>query len=232
MGGINKELAEQVNQELLVLEKLKVPLGRFFAEVVYQEWGLIPEDVRLVDEAGFGYTGLPIFGPELLSGPPHIDIAVLPDKYKGPTSEKQHPLKILFPMPVVKLDYLPNIIMRQYHIDVSDLIKGKKEFFNLRTKSVSLYGTDVLIPDPVVHIEYFARDTILFYNEQQVGSEKILEWFYKLIMLRGVANVRQMEEVEQKVNEMINLSINRWHNHKWFNPREGSGYFQYSPSID
>lgn len=46
-------------QQLDILERLKPNLGRFFQEMVYGQWGLQKEDVRLVDEAGFGYTGIP-----------------------------------------------------------------------------------------------------------------------------------------------------------------------------
>ncbi len=54
----------EVEEQFKVLESLKPKLGRFIKEKLYS-WGLSEQDILLVDEAGFGYTGIPIYGPEL-----------------------------------------------------------------------------------------------------------------------------------------------------------------------
>ena len=104
-------------QQLEILETLKPKLGKFYHEMVYDQWGLHEEDVRLVDEAGFGFTGVPIYGPELIQGWPHIDIAVLEDHYKGPRSPQSHPKKIIFPMSKeLGTENLPFFIGQKYFL--------------------------------------------------------------------------------------------------------------------
>jgi hypothetical protein len=184
--------------------------------MVYAQWGLQPEDVRLVDEAGFGYTGVPIYGPELTQGWPHIDIALLEDKYKGPRSAQPHPKKIIFPMSKeLGLNTLPALIGQRYGIAVEDLLKGSPGIFSLPTMEVNLAGTTVLVPKPAAHIRVFAEETILFYELRSGGEEKIREWFLKLKMLRDASRTLHKPDVQQAAQEALEKSVARWTNQGW-----------------
>lgn len=211
-------------QQLEILENLKPKLGKFFQEMVYGQWGLRPEDVRLVDEAGFGYTGTPIYGPELTQAKPHIDIAVIDDKYQGPRSPRIHPKKILFPLSKeLGLNNLPLLIVREYDIFVEDLLKGTPSIFSLPTIEIDLAGTSVLIPEPVSHVRTFAQETILFYEIEGdiktggkgAGEDKIREWFEKLRMIRNVSQVLNRLDVQAAAQEAIEKSIARWASQDW-----------------
>ncbi|MCX6791460.1 MAG: hypothetical protein NT149_00255 [Candidatus Gottesmanbacteria bacterium] len=203
-------------QQLEILENLKPKLGKFFQEMVYGQWGLRPEDVRLVDEAGFGYTGVPIYGPELTQGWPHIDIAVLEDKYKGPRSLQSHPKKIIFPMvKEMGINNLPALIGQRYGISVEDLLKGSSGIFSLPTMEVSLAGTPALVPEPAAHVRVFAEETILFYELKSGGEEKIKEWFLKLKLLRDASQTLHKSDVQQAAQEAIEKSVARWTNQNW-----------------
>jgi len=83
-----KELLFALDRQQEVLESLKPKLGRFISERLYQ-WGLGFNDVRLVDEVAFGYTGIPIYGPELARTEqgwnPHIDFGVKEALYRSET---------------------------------------------------------------------------------------------------------------------------------------------------
>lgn len=202
-----KEVTITPEQGLQILETLKPNLGRFVEERLYT-WGLGQEDILLVDEAGFSYTGIPIFGPELLSDQVHIDIAVREDKYTGPKSGVEHPIKIPLPALVVQE------ISEEYRIGVWDLIKGRN-FFSLPTQTVSFGSIDVLIPEPVSHVRAFAEDTILRYTKDQVGEEKIREWYEKLHMIREVSHKLCKFDVEEVAKEMIERSRERWQGQSW-----------------
>ena len=211
--GIN----QQIKLETKVLEKIRPILGKFIKKRVYHEWGLTKKDVRLVDEVGFGFTGIPIYGPEIQQKIPHIDIAVIESAYKGPKSKVQdHPIKILFPRDSKTGDYLKEEIYKVDKLDVDDLLKGKPKFFKLPTIEVALIsGVTVLVPEPVSHVEYFATDTILFYTEIQVGEDKLKEWHVKLLMIRDVAEIRNRKDVYDKAEEMIFKSKIRWRHKGW-----------------
>lgn len=203
-------------QQLEILENLKPKLGKFFQEMVYGQWGLRPEDVRLVDEAGFGYTGVPIYGPELTQGWPHIDVAVLEDKYKGPRSPQPHPKKIIFSISKeAGLNNLPALIGQRYGISVEDLLKGSPAIFSLPTMKVSLASTTVLVPEPAAHVRAFAQETILFYKLQSGGEQKIKEWFLKLKMLRDTSRTLHKPDVQMAAQESLEKSVARWANQNW-----------------
>ena len=82
-----KEQPFAPEKQIEILESLKPKLGKFVEEKLFHQ-GLGMSDFRLVDEAGFGYTGIPIYGPELArveqGWAPHIDIAVIENLYTGP----------------------------------------------------------------------------------------------------------------------------------------------------
>jgi hypothetical protein len=211
------KIEHQIKKEIETLERIKPTLAKFFTKRVYGEWELNKEDVRLVDEVGFGLTGIPVYGPEIIQEIPHIDIAVIENAYKGPKSNVQdHPIKILFPRDPETGNYLKEEIFRVDKLDVDDLIKGKSEFFKLPTIEVGLEGdVTALVPEPASHVEYFASDTILFYTENQVGEDKLREWFIKLLMIRDVAKVRNSESVQEKSKEMVFKSKVRWRHKGW-----------------
>jgi len=211
------DIEKQIEREIEVLEKIRPVLGRFFKKRVYGEWKLKKEDVRLLDEVGFGLTGVPIYGPEIKQEIPHIDIAVIEEKYQGPRSWRQdHPIKLLFPRDEKTGNYYKEEIYQEDKLDVDDILKGKPKFFKLPTVEVNLIdGVGVRIPKPVDHVEYFATDTILNYTEDDVGEDKFKEWFTKLLMIKEVANHRKLEEVEKKADEMILLSRTRWRHKGW-----------------
>lgn len=211
------KIEQQIKKEIETLGRIKPTLGRFFRKRVYGEWGLNKEDVRLVDEVGFGLTEIPIYGPEIMQEIPHIDIAVIEGSYKGPKSKVQdHPIKILFPRDPKSGNYLKEEIYRVDRLDVDDLIKGKPKFFKLPTIEVNLVDEiTALVPEPVSHVEYFASDTILFYTERQVGEDKLREWFIKLLMIRDVAEIRNRKDVKAKSEEAIFRSKIRWRHKGW-----------------
>lgn len=196
-----KQLAPE--RQLEVLESLKPRLGRFFEEKVFV-WGLQPEDCRLVDEVGFGYTGIPIFGPELSGEQPHIDISVKADKYTGPKSSVTHPFKINLPVQIA------SEISNEYGIGVWDFIRGSDAFFTLPTVTIRLGNVDVLVPEPAAHVRAFANETILCYTEEQVGEDKLEEWFNKLKMIRDVSQHMLRTEVQQIAKNAIEDSRKRW----------------------
>lgn len=208
---------KQVTKEIKKLKKIKPLLGKFFQKRVYGEWELTKKDVRLVDEVGFGLTGIPIYGPEIMQEIPHIDIAVIESAYKGPQSKVQnHPIKLLFPRDPKTGNYLKEEILIDDKLDVDDLIKGKPEFFKLPTIEVVLLdNVTALVPEPISHVEYFASDTILLYTEGQVGEAKLREWFVKLLMIRDVARELGRKKVQSKAEEMIFKSRVRWRHKGW-----------------
>lgn len=215
------DLEHLINPErqLEILENLKPKLGAFFREMVYEQWGLNVEDVRLVDEAGFGYTGVPIYGEELIQKWPHIDIAVLEDRYTGPRSSQDHPKKIIFPgfMNGEKI-YYAGIIGTQYEISVEDLLKGTPSIFSLPTVTVNLGGTPVLVPEPAAHVRVFAQETILFYElrgPKGEGEDKIRAWFLKLKMLRDTSRKLSKLAVHEAAQTALEESVVRWKNQNW-----------------
>jgi len=221
-----KERLIAPEEQLKILEELKPRLGRLFNDLIYGQWGLSKEDTRLVDEAGFGYTGIPIYGPELIPTTrpdyhlkgiiyPHIDIAVKEDKYRGPRNKKiNHPLKIIFPM-ATEGQNLPQTISNEYELDVFDLLKASDKTLSLPKIEVILNGIPVLIPEPVSHVRAFAQDTILFYDLTQVDDIKLKEWFIKLKMIRDTSMQLKKTEVQEVAEEMINKSIERWKTQEW-----------------
>lgn len=213
--GIERRINPE--QQLEILESLKPKLGKFFQEMVYGQWGLQLGDVRLVDEAGFGYTGIPFFGPELIQGCPHIDIAVIENNYKGPRSPQEHPKKIIFPGIINdKKVYYAGEISRDYGISVEDLLKGSPNIFSLPTIEVNLAGVSVLVPEPVSHVRVFAEETILYYQlRTQEGEYKIRQWFEKLKMIRDVSKHLGRTDVQQVADEMIEKSMTRWKPQNW-----------------
>src|SRR4030042_2592778 len=208
---------KQVKSEIKKLEEIKPLLGKFFEKRVYGEWKLSKDDVRLVDEVGFSFSGVPIYGPEIIQEIPHIDIAVIESAYKGPKSKIQdHPIKFLFPRDPISGNYLKEEILEVDKLDVDDLIKGKPKFFKLPTIEVNLMdNVSALVPEPVSHVEYFASDTILLYEEKQVGEAKLREWFIKLLMIRDVAKELGKSEVQSKAENMIFKSRVRWRHVGW-----------------
>lgn len=206
-------------QQLEILENLKPKLGIFFQEMVYGQWGLHKEDVRLVDEAGFGYTGVPIYGPELTQGWPHIDIAVLEEKYAGPRSQRDHLKKIIFPGIINgEKIYYAGVIGEKYKISVEDLLKGTPSIFSLPTVAVNLAGTPVLVPEPAAHVRVFAQETILFYElrtPEGEGEDKIKDWFLKFKMLRDTSRKLNKLDVQEAAQETLEKSVARWASQKW-----------------
>lgn len=205
---MRKEIPFSPEKQLEVLESLKPHLASFVSERLLN-WGLTSADFRLVDEAGFGYTGVPIYGPELArveeGWHPHIDISVKEERYTGPKLSKVHPTKIILP-PMVAAE-----ISQNYEIDVADFIKGSEGFFALPTIPVRLReDTEVLVPEPAAHVRTFARETILYYSLRLAGEEKLEEWFNKLKMLRDVSRQVHKPEVAEAANQMINLSLQKW----------------------
>lgn len=195
-------------RQLEILKSLKPKLGKFFEEKVFT-WGLRKEDCRLVDEAGFGYTGIPIFGPELLGNQPHIDISVREEKYSGPRTQVPHPFKINLPAQIA------GEVSQTYGIGVWDFIKGSDLFFALPTMTISLGNVDVLVPEPASHVRAFAGETILCYTKEQVGEDKLKEWFLKLKMIRDVSQRQFRTDVQQAAENMIEESRSRWNSQDW-----------------
>ena len=72
-----------------------------------------------------------------------------------------------------------------------------------------------MVPEPAFHVKYFATDTILNYTEDQVGKNKLKEWFIKLLMIRDVAKVRGLKGVLDTAEKMILLSRARWRHKDW-----------------
>lgn len=208
-------------QQLDILKRLKPNLGRFFQEMVYGQWGLQKEYVRLVDEAGFGYTGIPFYGPELLSQYPHIDIAVIESEYKGPRSQQEHPKKIIFPYPdkprseMREEDTIEGLMKLRYGISLWDLLKGQESIFRIPTIEVDMAGIPVLVPEPAEHVRVFAQETILFYSPPGESEHKIREWFEKLKKIRDVAGHLGRTDVQQVADEMIRESTTRWMPQNW-----------------
>jgi len=198
-------------EQLQILEQLKPKLGRFIKEKLYN-WGLGKKDIILVDEAGFGYTGIPIFGPELKAavkpGKAHIDIAIKDELFTGPRSKVEHPIKINLPYKVAK------DISDEYGIAVWDFIQGRN-FFDLPTEVVRLGNIEVLVPEPFSHTRTFAQDTILYYTVEQMGEDKMHEWFKKLQMIRDVSRSVSRPDVQKVAEEMIKLSKKRWGSQEW-----------------
>lgn len=206
---MRKELGFRPEEQLQILETLKPKLGRFIEEKLYS-WGLGTEDILLVDEAGFSYTGIPVFGPELINieGQAHIDIAIREEKYTGPRSNVWHPIKIPLPGLVVME------ISNEYGIGVWDFIRGR-DFFDLSTIKVRMGKVDVLVPEPIEHVKAFAEDTILNYTLEQMDEHKLKEWFMKLLVIRDVSKKLHKFDVEEVAQEMITLSQERWSNQGW-----------------
>lgn len=207
-----KETPLLPDKQLEILEALKPKLGKFITEKLLN-WGLTTQDLRLVDEAGFGFAGIPIYGPELSrmeSGwSAHIDISINQSAYTGPKSDQEHPTKIILP------GNEAHQIAETYGIDVSDFIKGSDKFFSLPTIEVKLANTVVLIPEPVSHVKVFAEETILYYSLKQAGESKLQEWFEKLKTLKDISQNIHQPEVTQIASEMIQLSIDRWQEQGW-----------------
>ena len=204
-----KETAFSPERQLEVLEILRPKLGEFI-EGNLLNWGLTTYDFRLVDEAGFGYTGIPIYGPELSRVEkgfwPHIDISIDESAYTGPRSAQEHPTKIILPAEVA------SEIGQTYGIDVSDFIKGSEKFLSLPTVEVNLGKATALVPEPSAHVRAFAEETILYYTVEQAGEGKIWEWYNKLQMLKDVSTRLHISEVKEAADEMIRLSKERWQN--------------------
>ncbi len=212
---MTKEQLLSPKEQLNILERLKPNLGKFFQEMVYGEWKLQKNDVRLVDEIGFGLTGVPIYGPEISRNWPHVDIAVRRDKYMGPRSIQEHPRKIIFPMERGKQEeYLPSRIGQKYGIAVDDLLK-EEDIFNLPSIEVDLAVVPVLVPEPVAHVGTFAAHTILSYSVEQAGEDKIREWFLKLKMLRDSSQALKRIDVQNAAETAITQSIERWKGQNW-----------------
>ena len=205
---MKKEVVVSPERQLEILESLKPQLGRFFEEKVFS-WGLSSKDCRLVDEAGFGYAGIPIFGPKLLGEQPHIDIAVREEKYTGPRTPEGRPFRINLPAKIV------GEISRTYGIGVWDFIIGSETVFALPTLTVRLGNVEALVPEPVGSVRAFADETILRYTEEEVGRHKLDEWFKKLLMIRDVSQTLRRLDVQQAAEEMIEKSRRRWGGQGW-----------------
>ncbi len=218
------ELVPSPEEQIELFENLKPNIGRFVREKLFH-WGLGTSDIRLVDEAGFICTGIPIYGSEILralgkaplwsttvsdsgvqyEGKTHIDFLIRDGLYTGPRSPETHPVVIALPLAVA------NEISKEYDIDVSDLIKGSEEYFSLPTISVKLGDVDIFVPEPVSHVKAFTFDTILnpVYNPKKMGK-KMLEWYRKLELIRDVSLKINRPDVSVTAEEMIELAKRRF----------------------
>lgn len=192
------------------IDDLQSRLGRFFREQLFA-W-VDPQDMRVVDEAGFYLTGIPIWGPELAGTEqglsPHIDIVVKPDRYHGPRSTAAHPRKINLPFRVA------GEICQKYGLDVSDFIIDSGQC-DLPTITVSIGEVQIYVPEPKSHLVAFAFDTILNYQLSQYGEDKIREWFEKLNLIKEAAEKVQRSDLVLLAEELIHLSIERWKHQGW-----------------
>lgn len=202
------------------LEALKPTLGRFFEERVYQ-WGLAPEDCRLVGEPSFGYAGIPILGPKLLSDPPHIDIAVEWSKYEGPKGGVQRSGRIVLPSTPTyfiedqDMETGAYEIAKQYGLAVPDFLIGSKALFAVPTLTIRMGNVDVLVPEPAGNVRVFANETILRYSEEEVGQHKLREWFQTLGLIRDSAQERFRPDVQEAAEKAIRKSRKRGEKLAW-----------------
>lgn len=221
-----REDGNSPERQIEFFESIKPNIGRFVKEKLFN-WGLGKNDIRLVDEAGFIATGIPIFGPEILRGlgqaqdwstvgdpayhgkslNVHIDFLVKDSLYSGPRSSQQHPVVIPLPLSVA------NEISNQYRIDVSDLIKGRDLFFALPTTQIQFGEIDILVPEPAPHVKAFATDTILNYpfiiDDKLVMEDKFKEWYKKLALIRDVSRQLSRLDVYTAALEMLEASKQR-----------------------
>jgi hypothetical protein len=206
--GYSSENISKCNE---LLESVRPRLGRFIEEKLYG-WGLEESDILLLDEVGLGFSGIPIFGSEMQQSDGgefvHIDIAIREEKYTGPVSNQIHPIKILLPLATY------TDIYHNYGIGVEDFIKGRN-FFDLPTISIDLCGTSVNVPEPALHVEAFAKDTILFYPLSLESELKIKEWFDKLKLIKEVSESLGRQDVRSSADWAIEKSIERWKSQGW-----------------
>lgn len=203
------------DQQLEIIESLKPRIGGFIREVLPQ-FGIQyrhVENFRLVDEVAFCFSGIPIYGPEVLGrqgkAPSYVDIAVKEKMFTGLRSLVDHPIMIPLPIPI------PFLIYKAYDITVEKFIKGSDQLFATPTIQVDLGDTKVLIPEPIAHVKLFAESTILQYPYKLAGELKIKEWFDKLKMLRDVSQRIFRLDVQEAAEEMIEASKKRWGEKGW-----------------
>lgn len=211
------ELILPPEAQLVILEEtLKPRLDKFILEVVYGKWRMSKEELRLVDESAFLFTGIPIYGNHLAKVAqgeyPHIHIAVKDEKYNGPRNNEQ-PFAHKIVLPRYGYD-----MSGEYQLAIPDLVKGSKSLYQLPNIEINLGQSSILAPEPIAHIQEFAKETILFYTKDDLKTStepKIRLWFEKLKLIRDVSRHVGRLDVARMAQLMIELSIERWRTENW-----------------
>ena len=169
-----------------------------------QSWGLSEEDYVLVDEFAYLLQGYNLEGPEIKNN--HLDLYVFPDNLPW----KVRPERSTFPP-------FDSKYSRQY-----------EEFMKDIGFALDLLVADALILDsdrihyklpnsetfPLMELvdmtEQFVHHTLLHYSLEDVGEDKIKEWYKKLRKIQSLAREKQNKKLIDVTDGLAPEALAKW----------------------
>lgn len=172
--------------------------------LLVDKWKLQPKDFVLVDEFAYVLQGYNVRSTEVKSG--HLDVYVKPEALPWKASNER---SLIPPRGSEYLSQYSDFMeINGYGLD---LLSGKPEIFKTPTVNYTLSGDRTLKLMRVQEMtDQFAQQTIMHYSLEDVGAEKIHQWYNKLLLIREVAEQKHDQNLMSICNRWIKQSQARW----------------------
>lgn len=171
---------------------------------LFESWGLNENDFMLVDEFAYLLQGYEVKGPEVKSN--HIDVYINPNSLPWIVKEERSII------PPKNSEYMEKWISFMQETGYSlDMLKASQEI--LRAPSVKYKLPNdryIRLMRAFEMTEAFVQQTIMHYSLEDVGKEKIKEWFDKLKLIKKAANQKDDVVLTQLCEHKIKESEQRW----------------------
>lgn len=169
-----------------------------------RDWGLNEEDYILVDEFAYLLQGYNIEGPEIKNK--HLDLYVFPDSLPWKVS----PERSTIPRSNTAYSQQYEKFMKDTGFAL-DLLVADALIFDSDKINYKLPNNETFpLMELVDMTEQFGYRTILHYSLEDVGEDKIKEWYRKLKKIQSLAREKGNKKLKDVVDDLVLKALVKW----------------------
>jgi len=175
-------------------------------EEMFSDWGLNSKDWVVVDEMAYVLQGYEVMAEEMKTR--HLDA------YVDVTKLPWEPSKERSVIPPVSSKFFENFceFMETTGFGL-DMLATTPEDTILNQPMVNYElpnGKKIQLMEVGAMTEQFWQKTLMHYSLEEVGPEKVKEWFEKLKLIRQVALRKRDTQMAEDCQKMLNKAQKRW----------------------
>ncbi len=199
-----REMKGRSPQFQLSKERVSIESALNKLHTLFHGWGLATNDYVLVDEFAFVLQGYDVYGTEIEEG--HLDVLVNPLSLPWKHSKERSAIPPKFSKWLD--EYSSYMSETKYGLDI---LARKPDFLKLPTEAYSLpSGNIIRLMKPYEMTGLWIDQTLMRYSLEDVGIDKIRQWFNKLGLIKEAAIKKDDKKLEELCYGKITELKERW----------------------